>query len=585
MRNKRLFTVIAWLFGSCFASTLLAADAEGQLTKLLADAWQFRLDEDPLFAAEQGVLTARDRLPDASEAAEETRIARQRQFLHRAQAINRQALSRTSQINLDVFTTLIQNELAEFEFDMHLIPITNRWGFHIHFADLPNRTRFGDVASYEAYIKRLAAYRVYSSQHIARLRKGVAQGLTLPAVVLEGYLDTIQPHRVDEPHESQLYAPFVDLPASFSASEKKRLIAAAQAAIEDSVVPGYADFAAFMRDEYLPAARGTIAASALPNGREFYRYRVKKFTTLDMAPEEVHEIGLREVSRIRRQMREIPERVQFDGTYEEFVNDLRSNPRFYAETPEELMQEVAYKLKLMDGKLPELFKTLPRMPYGIRPVPDYIAPKTTTAYYAPPAGDGSVAGYYYVNTYDLKSRPRYEIEALSLHEAVPGHHLQIALQQELTDLPDFRRFASFTAYIEGWALYAERLGLEVGFYEDPYDDFGRLSYEMWRACRLVVDTGIHHLGWTRQQAIEYMSENTALSIHNITAEVDRYIAWPGQALGYKMGEIKIRELRKLAEQKMAERFDIREFHDVVLSSGSVPLSVLEENVQRYIRGD
>lgn len=564
-------------------SRAVGNDAEETLQKLLDEAWQFRIDEDPLFAAKLGVLRLRGELPDASEAAEIRRNKKHAEFLERGKAIDRAALKRTSQINLDVFQQLLRNQVAEFEFSMHLVPITNRWGFHIDFADLPTHTRFSDVASYEDYIKRLAAFQIYAAQNIRLLRQGIDSNRTLPSVVLEGYRDTIRPHIVDDPSESRLYSPMRKLPESFSDADKKRILESARKAIRESVVPGYAEFDKFMAEEYLPAARGTIAASALPEGRDFYRHRVKQFTTLDVSPEEVHEIGLREVARIRAEMRAVPKRVHFEGSYEAFVEHLRTDPKFYAKTPEELLKETAHTLKVMDGKLPELFKTLPRMPYGIRRVPDYIAPKTTTAYYSPPSGDGTVAGYYYVNTYDLKSRPLYEIEALSLHEAVPGHHLQIALQQELSDLPDFRRFASFTAYIEGWALYAERLGLEVGFYEDPYDDFGRLSYEMWRACRLVVDTGIHYLGWTRQQAIDYMADNTALSIHNITAEVDRYISWPGQALGYKMGELKIRELRRHAEKELADRFDIREFHDVVLRSGSVPLSILEENVNLYVQ--
>jgi uncharacterized protein (DUF885 family) len=281
-------------------------------------------------------------------------------------------------------------------------------------------------------------------------------------------------------------------------------------------------------------------------------------------------------------MRQIMKRVGFDGEVREFVAQLRADSRFHADSPETLLKEVAYVLKKIDGRLPELFKTLPRTPYGIKPIPDFIAPQTTSAYYQPPPGDLRRGGFYFVNTYDLKSRPLYEIEALSLHEAVPGHHLQLALQMELANLHPFRRFTDFTAFIEGWALYAERLGLEAGFYQDPYSDFGRLTYEMWRACRLVVDTGIHYLGWTREQAIELMADNTALSLHNIRAEVDRYIAWPGQALAYKIGELKIRQLRSQAEEQLGNRFDLRQFHDVVLGEGSIPLDVLAEHVEAWI---
>ncbi|MCA9165665.1 MAG: DUF885 domain-containing protein, partial [Planctomycetales bacterium] len=369
----------------------------------------------------------------------------------------------------------------------------------------------------------------------------------------------------------------------FSETDRERLTAAATEAIRESVVPGYRDFLQYMRDDYVPAARGSIGASALPNGRDFYRHRVRQFTTLDITPEQVHEIGLNEVQRIRKEMETIAANAGYNDHYTDFLDFLRTDEQFYASAPEQLQAEVALILKRMDGRLPELFGRLPRMPYGLKQVPAYIAPKTTSAYYMMPSGDGRRAGYYFINTYNLKSRPLFEMEALSLHEAVPGHHLQLALQQELDDLPAFRRFNNVTAFVEGWALYAERLGLEVGFYQDPYRDFGRLSFEMWRACRLVVDTGIHYLGWSREQAIEFMAENTALSRHNIEAEVDRYISWPGQALAYKMGELKIRELRSFAETELGERFDIRQFHDIVLGSGSVPLAVLEENVRLYVQ--
>ena len=338
-----------------------------------------------------------------------------------------------------------------------------------------------------------------------------------------------------------------------------------------------------MNVEYLPATRSSLGASALPDGREFYRHRVRKFTTLEVSPEEVHSLGLSEVKRIRAEMESIPKVLGFEGNFDAFLRFLRTDPQFYPSSAESYKREIAFILKKMDGRLPELFGKLPRTPYGLKEIPEYIAPKTTAAYYQPPSGDGRTAGFYFINTYNLKSRPLYQLEALSLHEAVPGHHLQLALQQEIEDMPAFRKYNGFTAFIEGWALYSERLGLETGFYEDPYSDFGRLSYEMWRACRLVVDTGIHYMGWTRDQAIDYMEKNTALSRHNIVAEVDRYISWPGQALAYKMGELKIRELRSLAEKELGERFDIRKFHDVVLGRGAVPLIVLEENVIRYIK--
>jgi uncharacterized protein (DUF885 family) len=338
----------------------------------------------------------------------------------------------------------------------------------------------------------------------------------------------------------------------------------------------------FLESTYVPACRGSIAARALPAGRELYQQQIKKFTTLAMTPDELHQTGIEENARIRKQMNAIRERVGFGGDLPAFLEHLRTDPKFYAETPEELLKEVAYILKRVDGRLPTLFGKLPRTPYGIREVPAYVAPQTTSAYYWPPAADGSRGGFYYVNTYNLSARPLYQLQALSFHEAVPGHHLQLALQAELEDLHPIRKQSNFTAFIEGWALYSEKLGGELGFYKEPYQEFGRLSMEAWRASRLVVDTGIHAKGWSRQRAIEYMSENTALSKHNIIAEVDRYIGWPGQALGYKVGELFISELRQRAEAALGDRFDIRSFHDVVLGSGSIPLPVLEHNVRRYI---
>jgi uncharacterized protein (DUF885 family) len=333
---------------------------------------------------------------------------------------------------------------------------------------------------------------------------------------------------------------------------------------------------------YLPGTRTTFGASELPNGRDYYRAQVRWFTTLDASPEEIHEIGLREVARIRREMDETIAETGFDGTFEEFLDFLRSEPRFYVDTAEQLLKEASFIAKRMDGRLPTLFGRLPRLPYTVEPVPDDLAPKYTSARYVRAAIGSGEPGIYWVNTYGLESRPLYSLEALSFHESVPGHHLQLALAAELDDLPEFRRLASITAFVEGWALYAEWLGIEAGFYDDPYSRFGRLSNEMWRACRLVVDTGVHAMGWSRDEMIELMVANTALSRHEIETETDRYITWPGQALGYKMGELEIRRLRRRAEETLEERFDVREFHDVVLANGALPLSVLSDVVEHWL---
>ncbi len=351
------------------------------------------------------------------------------------------------------------------------------------------------------------------------------------------------------------------------------------------MVPAYQRFADFLENEYLPACRDSLGASALPRGTEFYRDRILRFTTLELTPDELHQTGLDENARIRGEMESIVSAVEFDGDLKAFIHHLRTDPKFYPKTADELLKAVALILKTADGRLPELFGRLPRIPYGIRQIPDYIAPQTTAAYYWPPSTDGKRAGFYYINTYNLSSRPLFELESLSMHEAVPGHHLQLALQAELTDLHPISRESNFTAFIEGWALYSERLGKEIGFYQDPYQDFGRLSMEAWRASRLVVDTGIHAMGWSRQRAIEYMKDNTALSEHNIVAEVDRYIGWPGQALAYKTGELAISRLRKSAEEQLASQFDVRAFHDRVLEAGSIPLPLLESRVNDWIASE
>jgi uncharacterized protein (DUF885 family) len=576
-------TVLLTLIANPFASDATAQSrASRELAELFEREWENRLEEDPLFATRVGDHRYDDELPSVSPGDFDRRLKDARDFLRRVQSIDREDLTQSERIDARLFEHLMRDRVAEYTFRSHLIPITNREGFHVEFPQLPEIMPLASVEDYENYISRLERFVEYAEQNIELMREGIDEGMTLPKVVLEGYEATLEPHIVEDPTESLLFAPFESFPDAIPAGERERLTRRGRKAVAESVVPGYRAFLDFMRDEYYPAARDEIAAVELPNGQAFYEHRVRHFTSLDLTPPEVHSVGLVEVRRIRQEMEQILGEVGFENDLHGFIQFLREDERFYVSDPEELLRRTSLILKRMDGRLPEMFKTLPRLPYGIREIPDYIAPKTTAAYYSPGAGDGSRAGYYNVNTYDLASRPLYQIEALSFHEAVPGHHLQIALQQEIETLPPFRRFAGFTAFVEGWALYAERLGKEVGFYTDPYAEFGRLSYEMWRACRLVVDPGIHYIGWTRQQAIDFMAENTALSLHNIEAEVDRYIAWPGQAVAYKMGELKIRDLRRRAESQLEDRFNLREFHDVVLMDGAVPLDVLEQNVDAYI---
>lgn len=573
------------------AALALAAPAAAQQTaserlrQLFADDWEATLRENPTFATSLGDRRFNHLLDPTAPEDVARRTETNRGFLARLQAIPRDSLAPDERIHYDIFGRQLRQNVEEVELGLHLIPITNREGFHTYFPQLSDNIPLNNTEDYENYIARLNAFRGWVGQHVALMREGVRTGMVLPSVSLTGIEETIQPHIVADPAQSLLWAPFAEFPAGVPEADRARLAAAGRQAIEQSVVPGYRDFLQFIRTEYVPGARRGIGASELPNGRALYAQRVRAYTTLDVTPDQVHETGLREVARIRAQMDSVMRATGFTGTFAEFIQFLRTDPRFYVTTGEALMERTSLVLKRMDGELPRLFTRLPRMPYGIKPIPDYIAPRTTTAYYSRPAGDGTRAGTYWVNLYDLRSRPTYEIEALSFHEAVPGHHMQIALQQELEDLPNFRRYSTFTAFVEGWALYAEQLGYDVGFYTDPYSRFGQLTYEMWRACRLVVDTGMHWKGWTRQQAIDFMAENSALTVLNITNEVDRYIAWPGQALGYKTGQMKISELRAEATRALGPKFDLRRFHDVVLGSGSVPLTVLEANVRAWIAAE
>ena len=558
------------------------ADPTRELHQIFEDEWAFRLQEDPLFATSVGVHDFNDRLPQVSEEAEQRRARFRRELLGRVGGIDRDQLCPKDQVNLDIFSVQIQSKIASFGYRSHLIPILADSGFHTRFARLSENMPLVTVRDFENYISRMQAFPLYMKEHIELMREGLRTGLTQPQVILEGYEGPIQAQVVENPEESVFYAPFQNLPPAVPKAQYERLRNLGKQAIRGSIVPAYAKFLAFMVDEYRPGARTTLGASELPEGRAYYAHLIRHFTTLDLTADQIHQIGLKEVARIREEMDEVIQEVGFEGNFAAFLHFLRTDPRFYPKTPEQLLKEASYIAKKMDGKLPTLFKTLPRLPYGVEPVPAPLAPKYTTGRYIGAPIGSTRPGYYWVNTHSLESRTLYTLEALTLHEAVPGHHLQNALRQELTELVAFRRFSSFNAFGEGWGLYSERLGLEAGFYTDPYSNFGRLTYEMWRACRLVVDTGLHDMGWTRQQAMDYLASNTALSLHEIRTETDRYISWPGQALAYKMGELKIRELRARAEKALGERFDIREFHDAVLLNGSIPLSVLEDQIDLFI---
>lgn len=586
-RRTRTFVRRAWPLGLSVLSVTACgltsyADPTTEVGTLFREYREFQLRENPLEATAAGDPRYNDRLPSMALEDLERRVGEQRAMLERLRAIDSAPLSENARISYEMLERELVLAIEGFERRDHLFPLTVDDGFHIAFAGLPSTMPFREVGDYDNYIARLRAFPAWVEQHIALLREGLRTGYTLPHIVLDGYEVTIASHVVDDPEESVFWRPFTAFPVSVPQAERARLEQAGRDAIERAIVPGYREFLDFMLGEYVPGARETIGASAMEDGDAFYQYRIRSFTTLDLTADSIHAIGLSEVARIRSEMESIIERLGFRGGFDAFLQFLRTDPRFYAKTPEELLQRASWIAKRMDGRLPSLFGRLPRLPYTVAPVPDHLAPKYTGGRYVTAPPGGTEPGYYWVNTYALESRPLYVLEALTLHEAVPGHHLQIALAQELTDVPEFRRHTYLSAFGEGWGLYSERLGLEAGFYADPYSDFGRLTYEMWRACRLVVDTGIHAKGWTRQQAMDYMAGNTALSLHEVRTETDRYISWPGQALAYKLGELKIRELRARAEADLGERFDVRAFHDVVLGAGSIPLDVLERRVLDWI---
>ena len=553
------------------------------LTQLLDTVWEFELESSPFLATNVGDPRGQDRLSDDSLEAIQSRADQRARFLEKLNAIPVEKLSESRQIDRELLRQRLEGQLADFRFQTHLMPINNRGGFHIRFPELPRMMSPRSEVDFANYIARLQDFDRYTNQQIELLRGGIDAGLVQPAIIMRDSLSQVESHIVDDLSESLFLKNIAtESKTNLGPESWSKIRVQIESALDSSVIPAYQRFAEFLRTEYLPACRGPVGASAMPMGREFYLDRIRRFTTIQISPEELHQTGLRENARIRAEMELIKQNVEFKGTLDEFLEHLRTEPRFYAKTAEELMQTTALILKRADGRLPELFGHLPRIPYGLREIPAYVAPQTTAAYYWPPATDGTRGGVYYLNTYNLSSRPLYQLEALSLHEAVPGHHLQLAIQAELQDLHPISRESNNTAFIEGWALYSERLGKEIGFYKDPYQDFGRLSMEAWRASRLVVDTGIHWMGWSRQRAIDYMTANTALSPHNIVAEVDRYIGWPGQALAYKTGELAISRLRKEAEQKLGGNFDVRSFHDRVLEAGSIPLPLLEKRISQWV---
>jgi uncharacterized protein (DUF885 family) len=578
--SYRALLALSLFTASCFAADALPEPARS-MHALFDESWERDLREDPRAATYLGEHRYDRVWPDMTPAAIAKREAGDVAALERLHGIDRARLSPAEQLNYDLFERVYQDRIELQPFKEYLYSVLSRDGLH-NLSETAELLPFTTVADYENWIARLRSLDRYIDQNIALLQTAIREKRTQPRAVLERVVEPLGQLASSSVEGNSFYAPFKRVPATIPPPERARLIDEGRAAVEQVVIPAYRKLNDFFTKQYLPAGRSTVGIWDTPGGDAFYRERVAFHTTTKLTPAEIHAIGLKEVARIRGEMDSIIAQLSFKGSFEEFLTFLRTDPQFYYKSPDDLFEAYAATAKRIDPELVKLFGRLPRMPYGVREIPMTSAPNTTTAYYQGPGIDGTRAGYYYVNLYRPEVRPKYEIEVLTVHEAVPGHHLQIALGQELEDLPQFRRNAGFTAFVEGWGLYSESLGDELGLYKDPYSKFGQLTYEMWRAVRLVVDTGMHYKHWTRQQAIDYFKSNAAKTEADIVNEVDRYIAWPGQALAYKIGQLKIMDLRRQAQAQLGTRFDIRAFHDTVLGSGAVPLDVLERLVQSWV---
>ena len=570
LRIAALLLACAPLHALAFAPS----DADKRFQAIYEKEWTWRQEQTG--QADEDTDTSGDntRLPDVGAPAQQARLKVWEQVLKDLDGIDPARLSAENRINLAIYRPQVENLAAEVRLRAYEMPFNSDSSFWSNLSFMARR-QMKTADDYRAYAARLRDVPRHFDQHIANMRAGLARGFTVPRAVLDGRDVSIAAvAELKDPEQSAFYAPYRKMPARIPAAEQEALRAEARAAIREHVVPAFGTLLTFFRTEYVPKARTTLAAEAMPGGKDFYAQQIREYTTLDLSAEQIHQIGLEEVARIRAEMQEVIEQTGFKGTFAEFLTFLRTDPQFYAKTPQQLLDRAAWISKRVDGEVGKFIGTLPRGRFTIVEVPADIAPFWT-------AGRGGL-GTYWLNTYDLPSRPLYNLPALTLHESSPGHSLQGALAEEQGAQPDFRRKNYISAYGEGWALYTEKLGKEMGIYETPYEDFGRLTYEMWRAARLVIDTGLHHKGWSREQALAYLRDRTALSEHEVTTEVDRYISWPGQALSYKLGEIAIVKLRAEAERELGDRFDIKTFHDAILRQGSVPLPVLEEQVRMFI---
>lgn len=575
---------IAWCFTlMVFCSSYATANRTSQkLHKILDEVTQVQIELSPQLASYLGDKSKDGMLNNYSATHREIQNAKLQPLLDKLNKLNKHKLNLQDQISLQMQSAFLQQTIADNHFKEYEMPITAEGSFHVNLATMHRYSSFKTAQDFENHLSKMKQVARVMNEQMDNMKAGLKRGFTQPKAIIQHYPEFIETYIKDDVEASNFYQPFLLKPKHIDKETFASYQQQAKTIIKESINPSYRKFKDFMVNDYLPNARESIAAYSLPNGKAYYQQQIKEYTTLDLSAEEIHQIGLNEVKRIRNEMEAIITSLEFDGSFADFLHFLRTDPQFYAESADELLKEARDISKRMDGKLPELFTRLPRQPYAVNPVPAGIAPNYTTGRYVPAPLDSTRPGQYWVNTYALEKRPLYNLEALTFHEAVPGHHLQTALTKELQHLPKFRQNAYISAFGEGWGLYCEKLAKEVGFYQDPYSDFGRLTYEMWRAMRLVVDTGMHAMGMSRDEAIKLMEENTALSKHNVRTEIDRYIAWPAQALSYKLGEIKIWQLRHKAEQELGKSFDIRTFHDTLLGSGSVPLDVLEQIVEQYI---
>lgn len=588
MRNAPGFSIINFLFLT-FVLALSAIAAETKpnaetksLYALFENEWQHALKENPTFASFLGDRRYNDLWPDLSLAEIDREHEHAIGVLAQLKKINRAKLSPKDQLNYDLFKKQWDNAVEEYQYRFFLVPLNQREGIQTQ-DDLANSLRFETVKDYEDWTARMNSFPTMMDQTIGLMRQGIKEKIVQPKITMQRVPAQIDKQITDTPQASPFYQPFKEFASGISKPDQERLRGLAQTVIRDRVIPAYRKFKQFFTGEYLPACFDEVGAWQLPNGNAYYAFAARRFTTTSLTPGQIHQLGLSEVARIRSEMETLKKKIGFDGTLHDVFKHLRSDPKFFCKTPDELMTRYLALSKRIDPNLVKIAKVFPRMPYGVRAIPDNIAPDTTTAYYNQPAADGSRAGTFYVNLYKPETRPTWEMMALALHEAVPGHHFQIAIAMEQGVLPNFRRYGEgYTAFIEGWGLYAESLGEDMGLYSDPYDKFGQLTYEMWRAVRLVVDTGMHYHKWSRQKAIDYFLDNAAKTELDVVNEIDRYISWPGQALAYKIGELKIKELRARSSRELGAKFDLREYDDAVLEAGPIPLDILERNIDEYI---